>query len=80
MLFRTRDGGQKWKAISGDLTRNDIHAVRRDVAFFLWKLAAIAASDWSNGAFPLRRLRTLGSCAAALAMRPRAALAALTWT
>ena len=61
------------------LTREDVRAVRRDVAFFLWKLAAIAASDWSNGAFLLRRLRTLGSCAAALALRPRAALAALAW-
>jgi glycosyltransferase involved in cell wall biosynthesis len=61
------------------LTRDDVLAVRRDVAFFLWKLAAIAASEWSNGAFPLRRLRTLASCAAALAVRPRAALAALAW-
>jgi hypothetical protein len=61
------------------LARGDVLAVRRDVAFFLWKLAAIAATDWSNGAFPLRRLRALASCAAALAMRPRAALAALAW-
>jgi len=67
--------------LSGEpgLTRDDIRTVRGDVAFFLWKLAVIAASEWSNGAFLLRRLRTLGSCAAALAMRPRAALAALTW-
>ncbi len=61
------------------LAREDARAVQRDLAFFLWKLAAIAASDWNNGAFPLRRLRTLGSCAAALALRPRAALAALVW-
>jgi len=61
------------------LKREDARAVRRDVAFFLWKLAAIAASEWDQGAFPLRRLRTLASCAAALAMRPRAALAALAW-
>jgi hypothetical protein len=61
------------------LAREDVRAVRRDVAFFLWKLAAIAASEWGHGAFPLRRLRTLASCAAALAMRPRAALAALAW-
>jgi hypothetical protein len=67
--------------LSGEsgLAREDVLAVRRDVAFFLWKLAAIAATDWSNGAFPLRRLRALASCAAALAMRPRAALAALAW-
>jgi hypothetical protein len=61
------------------LTREDVLAVRRDAAFFFWKLAAIAASDWGNGAFPLRRLLTLASCAAALALRPRAALAALAW-
>ena len=61
------------------LTREDVHAVRRDAAFFLWKLAAIAATDWSKGALPLRRLRTLASCAAALAVRPRAAFAALAW-
>jgi hypothetical protein len=61
------------------LTREDRRAVRRDVAFFLWKLAAIATSQWSNGAFPLRRARAVASCVAALAMRPRAAFAALTW-
>jgi glycosyltransferase involved in cell wall biosynthesis len=67
--------------LSGEsgLTRENSRAVRRDVAFFLWKLAAIAAADWSAGVFPLRRLRTLASCAAALAVRPRAALAALAW-
>jgi len=61
------------------LTQADARSVRRDAAFFLWKLAAIAASEWGNGAFALRRLRTLASCAAALAVRPRAALAALAW-
>jgi hypothetical protein len=61
------------------LTHADVRSVRRDVAFFLWKLAAIAASGWGRGAFPLRRLRTLASCAAVLAVRPRAALAALAW-
>jgi hypothetical protein len=61
------------------LTREDVLSVRRDAAFFLWKLAAIAASEWTSGALPLRRLRTLASCAAALAVRPRAALTALAW-
>ena len=61
------------------LAREETRAVRRDVAFFLWKLAAIAVSEWGHGAFLLRRLRTLASCAAALGMRPRAALAALAW-
>jgi hypothetical protein len=62
-----------------DLAHEDLLTVRRDVAFFLWKLAAIAATDWSNGTFVLRRLRALASCAAALAVRPRAAFSALTW-
>ena len=54
-------------------------AVNRDVAFFLWTLVAIALTDWSAGAWPMRRMRTVASCAGQLLRRPRAALAALTW-
>jgi hypothetical protein len=53
--------------------------VRRDVAFFLWKLAAIALTDWRTGAFLARRLGALASCVGALLMRPIAALEALAW-
>jgi hypothetical protein len=62
-----------------DLSREDLRAVRRDVAFFLWKLAAILLTDWRQGAFVRRRAKTLVSCAAALAARPVAALDALAW-
>jgi hypothetical protein len=49
------------------------------VAFFLWKLAAIALTDWSGGALPWRRLHTVIDCVARLALRPFAAVAALAW-
>jgi hypothetical protein len=61
------------------LTAADRSAVRRDVAFVLWKLAAIALTDWRQGAFPIRRARLLAACAWNLARRPRLALAALAW-
>lgn len=54
-------------------------AVQRDVAFFLWKLVAIAFTDWSGKAWPLRRMRAVASCAWQLLLRPRAALATLVW-
>jgi glycosyltransferase involved in cell wall biosynthesis len=61
------------------LSDGDRKAVRRDVAFFLWKLAALAVTDWNGGPLVLRRLRTLIECAARLALRPFPALAALAW-
>ena len=57
----------------------DTRDVRRDVAFFLWKLAVIATTEWGQGAFPGRRVGLLAACAWALLSRPRAALAALAW-
>jgi hypothetical protein len=61
------------------ITAADRRAVRMDVAFVLWKLAAIALTDWRQGAFPRRRARLLAACAWNLARRPRSALAALSW-
>jgi hypothetical protein len=61
------------------ITQADRRAVRRDVAFFMWKVAAIALTDWRQGAFPMRRARLLAACAWNLARRPRSALAALAW-
>lgn len=61
------------------ITGAEIRAVRRDVAFFLWKLAAIALTDWRQGAFAVRRAKTLAACAWNLARRPRSAFAALAW-
>jgi len=59
------------------MTRGDARAVRTDVAFFLWKLLAIAAVDWSDGRFLRRRANVLAGCVRGLALRPLAALAAL---
>jgi hypothetical protein len=70
---------RRFFAIERDLTDADRKAVRRDVAFFLWKLAAIGLTDWSGGALPWRRLRTVIDCVARLALRPFAAGAALAW-
>ncbi len=70
---------RRFFATERGLADTDREAVRRDVAFFLWKLAAIALTDWSGGALPWRRLRTVIDCAARLALRPLSALAALAW-
>lgn len=59
------------------ITRGDARAVRTDVAFFLWKLLAIAAVDWREGGLLRRRATVLAGCVRALALRPLAALAAL---
>ena len=61
------------------ITAAEKRAVRKDVAFFLGKLAVIALTDWSQGVFPLRRAKLLAACAWNLARRPRSALAALAW-
>jgi glycosyltransferase involved in cell wall biosynthesis len=61
------------------LAQEDVAAVRRDVAFFLWKLTAISLTDWRNGRFLARRAKALLDCAWALLRRPGAALAALAW-
>jgi hypothetical protein len=61
------------------LSEGDHAAVRRDVAFFLWKLAAIALTDWNGGPLVLRRAQTVIGCAVRLALRPFPALAALAW-
>lgn len=58
-------------------TRDELRAVRRDVAFVHWKLAALCLLHWRDGALPLRRLRTLLACAVRLSGRPVAAAAAL---
>jgi hypothetical protein len=60
-----------------DATRVELNAVRRDVAFIHWKLAALCLLHWRDGALPLRRLRTLAACAVTLCGRPVAAAAAL---
>jgi hypothetical protein len=70
---------RRFLGTEGNLADADRRAVRRDAAFFLWKLAAIAITDWSGGPLPWRRLGTLIDCAARLARRPFAAVVALAW-
>ena len=60
-----------------EATREELRAVRRDVAFVHWKLAALCLLHWRDGMLPLRRLRTLAACAVTLCSRPLAAAAAL---
>lgn len=52
-------------------------AVERDVALFLWKCCAVAATEWQGGARPGRRIALLTVAASQLLLRPQAALAAL---
>jgi hypothetical protein len=68
---------RRFLAVETDVSRSERAAVARDVAFFLWKLVAIAATDWRGGALLRRRLVTTAACLRTLARRPRAALAAL---
>ena len=70
---------RRFIAKEGGLADADCKAVRRDVAFFLWKLAALAVTDWNGGPLVLRRLWMLIECAARLVLRPFPALAALAW-
>lgn len=60
-----------------DAAREELRAVRRDVAFIHWKLAALCLMHWRNGVLPLRRLRTLAACAITLCGRPVASASAL---
>jgi hypothetical protein len=69
----------RFLSVESGLSREDRLAVQRDVAFFLWKLAAVALTDWTAGAFLMRRAKAIAASALALLLRPRAALAALTW-
>lgn len=70
---------RRFVAKEAGLAEADRKAVRRDVAFVLWKLAALAVTDWRGGPLVLRRARTFIDCAAQLALRPFAAAAALAW-
>lgn len=58
-------------------TADERREVSRDVAFVCWKLAALSLVHWHGDAAPGRRLASLAACAAVLARRPRAAIAAL---
>jgi glycosyltransferase involved in cell wall biosynthesis len=70
---------RRFLASESKLARQDLKAVRRDVAFFLWKLTAIALTDWRGGTFLGRRAASVGRSVVALARRPSAALIALVW-
>ncbi len=70
---------RRFLAIERGISSRDRSVVRRDVAFFLWKLAAIAMTDWSGRACLARRVATLAACAWGLLQRPRAAIDALAW-
>ncbi len=68
---------QRFVASEHGLTPRDRAKVARDVAFFLWKLAAVSLTDWTGGARAPLRLAMLASSAGGLLRRPRAAFAAL---
>ena len=72
-----RELEHRYLGLEREATRNERRAVRRDVAFIHWKLAALCLLHWRDGALPLRRLRTLVACVATLCGRPAAAAAAL---
>jgi hypothetical protein len=60
-----------------EATADDLNAIRRDVAFVYWKIAALCLVHWRAGLVPVRRLRALVACAARLVGRPIAAVTAL---
>jgi hypothetical protein len=64
-------------SLETDAAQAEVQAVRRDVAFIFWKLAALSLVHWPDGLLPMRRLRLLLACAGVLLRRPGAAVAAL---
>jgi glycosyltransferase involved in cell wall biosynthesis len=68
---------RRFLSVQAGLEPVDRDAVVRDVAFFLWKIIAIAATDWHGGALLRLRLAAITACASALLRRPVAALEAL---
>jgi glycosyltransferase involved in cell wall biosynthesis len=68
---------RRFLSVETALAPEDHDAVIRDVAFFLWKIIAIAASDWQGGALLRLRLATIAACMSALLRRPVAAIEAL---
>jgi hypothetical protein len=68
---------RRFLSVETGLALEDRDAVIRDVAFFLWKIVAIAVTDWQGGVLLRLRLATIAACASALLRRPVAALEAL---
>jgi len=69
---------RRFRSLETDARPEELQAVRRDVAFVFWKLAALSLIHWRDGLLPMRRLRLLLTCAGVLLRRPGAAAAALS--
>jgi hypothetical protein len=68
---------RRFARVETEATARELRAVRRDVAFVCWKVAALCLVHWRAGWVPVRRLRTLAACATSLLCRPIAAVMAL---
>lgn len=68
---------RRFCARATNATTGELRGIHRDVAFFLWKLAATSLTAWGRGPGLWPRLALLGHCCARLLLRPRAALRAL---
>jgi hypothetical protein len=72
-----RELERRFSAVESGASPEELHAVRRDVAFVCWKFAALCCVHWRDGVLPGRRLRMLAASAVTLLGRPIAAVAAL---
>ena len=72
-----RELERRFRAVEAGASPDELSAVRRDVAFVCWKVAALCFVHWRDGVLPARRLRTLAACGVTLLGRPIAAVSAL---